>query len=352
MAGSLRDRPHDRPVAATKRDVSVAMTTYNGAAYLEQQLHSLAEQAFRPTEMVVCDDASTDGTPALLHRFAATAPFPVQVVLNPRNLGWRANFIQAADLCRSSLIAFCDQDDIWYPRKLAVMTALFDDPATLLAYHDADVVDAIGHGRGGLRAGHRDRACLPPLTRPVTWESPLGLTLVIRRSLLAFSHYWPSSLDPMDLRHPAAHDQWFFALASSLGQVRYSPERLLGYRQHGSNAVGFDAVLRQRTGTDPAWERALRQGQIAMLSAFCSILKRAEADDVTVFTAALPAALAANAMLLHALEVRAELHEAPSPLARAMLLARLVAQGAYRRRRLGSFGYRALLGDAGAVLRP
>lgn len=92
--------------------ISVAMATYNGAAYLEQQLESLANQVLHPGELVVTDDGSSDGTLALIEDFARRAPFPVRLVRNEARLGYRGNFIKTSTICGCELIAFCDQDDV------------------------------------------------------------------------------------------------------------------------------------------------------------------------------------------------------------------------------------------------
>ena len=60
--------------------VSIAMTTYNGARYLAEQLDSFAAQTRLPDQLVVGDDGSTDATAAILADFAASAPFPRRFV--------------------------------------------------------------------------------------------------------------------------------------------------------------------------------------------------------------------------------------------------------------------------------
>ena len=97
------------------------MCTFNGAAWVEQQLASLAQQRRRPDELVICDDQSTDGTYDILTRFAVQAPFPVRLVRNDRQLGVTPNFSQAIGLCTGDNIALSDQDDQWGKRKLEVL---------------------------------------------------------------------------------------------------------------------------------------------------------------------------------------------------------------------------------------
>ncbi len=62
--------------------VSVALCAYNGERFLEQQLESLAPQTVPLAELLVCDDCSSDGTPAILRRFSRTAPFPARIFRN------------------------------------------------------------------------------------------------------------------------------------------------------------------------------------------------------------------------------------------------------------------------------
>ena len=92
--------------------LSVAMATYNGERFLEQQLLSIARQIRLPDEMVVSDDGSNDGTIDILERFATNAPFPVRIYRNLNPLGYGDNFLKAASLCDGDLIAFSDQDDV------------------------------------------------------------------------------------------------------------------------------------------------------------------------------------------------------------------------------------------------
>jgi glycosyltransferase involved in cell wall biosynthesis len=102
--------------------ISIAMATYNGERFLEEQLRTLGEQVKLPDEVVVCDDGSTDRTLEILVQFAERAPFRVRLVINDQRLGWRENFLKAASLCTSDYIAFCDQDDVWLPDKLSVVS--------------------------------------------------------------------------------------------------------------------------------------------------------------------------------------------------------------------------------------
>ena len=113
------------------------------------------------------------------------------------------------DRSGSELIAFCDQDDRWYPHKLAVIVEAFACPDVLLAYHNADVVGQDGTRLGSLseyRAKRRTNAAMS--LGP--WTYALGFTQVFRRSMLELSRFWPDSLDHNTTGERMAHDQWYF----------------------------------------------------------------------------------------------------------------------------------------------
>lgn len=64
--------------------VSIAMATYNGERFLQEQLDSFAAQKCLPQELIVCDDGSTDGTIKILQDFAEVAPFAMKIYINPK----------------------------------------------------------------------------------------------------------------------------------------------------------------------------------------------------------------------------------------------------------------------------
>ena len=83
------------------------MATYNGRQHIRRQLDSLAAQTLIPAELVITDDGSDDDTISVVEEFAKNAPFAVKVFRNEARLGYRKNFMRAASLCQSDLIAFC-----------------------------------------------------------------------------------------------------------------------------------------------------------------------------------------------------------------------------------------------------
>lgn len=124
---------------------SVAMCTYNGARFVEEQLRSILDQTIPVGEIVICDDGSTDETIAIIEKVAKETTIPVYIHINERNLGCVANFEKAIRLCQGDIIFLSDQDDVWMSNKVEVITKWFDlHPAMNVVFGDAILIDEQG----------------------------------------------------------------------------------------------------------------------------------------------------------------------------------------------------------------
>jgi len=216
--------------------VSVVMATYNGAEFIGEQLRSLAAQNVRPAELIVSDDGSADDTVELVRRFARHAPFPVHVESNGRRLGYGENFLQAAGRATGEYVAFCDQDDVWHPDKIAVSRGALQTSGADLFVHTASVIDRSGSRVGSFRQGIRRTAVHPPL-QLAPWSVFYGCTMTFPRRLLTVLD--PARRGPHTFEHqgPLSHDLWVYFLATNLGRVITDSAPLIAYRQHGANAT-------------------------------------------------------------------------------------------------------------------
>jgi glycosyltransferase involved in cell wall biosynthesis len=216
------------------------MCTYNGARYLSEQLASIAAQTRPPDELVVCDDRSADETVHVVERFAASAGFAVSLHVNERNLGSTRNFEKAIGLCRGELIALCDQDDVWMPRKLERMEEVFDRrPGVGLVFTDAEIVDESLRPLGErlwARVGFDRR-----MRRLVGGGRALDVLLpgwTVTGATMAFrSAFKPLVLDiPDDLA--MIHDGWVALIVAAVAGVAFIDEPLIKYRQHSRQQIG------------------------------------------------------------------------------------------------------------------
>lgn len=123
---------------------SIAMTTYNGEKYLQEQLDSLKHQSLLPYELIVVDDCSNDRTIDILNKFKESAPFSVKIIQNNNNIasnienGFAINFEKAISYCNGDIIFFSDQDDVWFADKLAKHVEIYlNSPNILMVSNNA-----------------------------------------------------------------------------------------------------------------------------------------------------------------------------------------------------------------------
>lgn len=223
--------------------ISVAMCTYNGSRYLEQQLRSIAEQTRQPFELIVCDDGSKDETEETVLAFRNSVGFSVHFRRNPVNLGSTKNFEQAMGLCTGDVIAFCDQDDVWFPEKLARMSEVLESKAELAGvFSNARLINDNGeflpedlwHMMRFTDERHKrflDKAQAPYVL--IESDTVTGATFMIRSSFVPC--VLPISTDWI-------HDGWIAIILTSVAQVLPLSDPLMSYRLHATQQVGIGVL--------------------------------------------------------------------------------------------------------------
>lgn len=206
--------------------VSIALASYNGERYLAEQLESLASQTRPPDELIVSDDASTDATLTIVQEFAGTAPFEVRLLPESERLGYAGNFNRALLASSGDLVFPCDQDDVWLPEKLAVMSELAaSHPSAMVLMNDVSIVDA-DLASGGVTKLEQFASAGIGVDRYV-----MGAAAAIRSEFLR-------AVLPIPSGYPA-HDDWIiqFAIGTKRRHLHRAPLQL--YRMHGSNTSSF-----------------------------------------------------------------------------------------------------------------
>ncbi|TFH08663.1 MAG: glycosyltransferase [Nitrosomonadales bacterium] len=220
-------------------DISIALATYNGERYIGEQLDSIASQTRLPDELVISDDASTDSTLEIVSKFARRVPFPVRVHINPERLGSTRNFEVAIRACKGDIIFLCDQDDVWYPEKIALIEECFVNNIEVGAvFTDADVVnqslDLLEYS-----LWERLKISRQELTQIATHEGAFKILLnrnIVSGTTMAFRANYLKFILPMPKEW--VHDAWIALVISISSGLIALPTPLVAYRQHNSNQIG------------------------------------------------------------------------------------------------------------------
>lgn len=102
--------------------LSIVLSTYNGGAYITEQLDSILNQTRKADEVLIFDDCSTDNTPQIIEQFISEHNLTTwKFAVNHENKGWKRNFMEGIWSTSGDLVFPCDQDDIWMPQKLEQM---------------------------------------------------------------------------------------------------------------------------------------------------------------------------------------------------------------------------------------
>ena len=232
--------------------IEVVLPTYNGAAYLKEQVDSIHRQTLRPQRLLVRDDGSSDGTQALLAELQQHYGSWLHRLPAEENLGCSANVNCLLEASRAPYVALADQDDIWFPEKLAESLELLQRleqqhgvHLPLLVHSDLELMAADGCRLSSTYVQHQrldPRQTAPEplaLTNVVT-----GCTVLVNRALLNQALPIPPEA--------LMHDWWLALVASCFGAIGWLPQPTVMYRQHGGNVLGAQ-------GLGPAyWMRRLR----------------------------------------------------------------------------------------------
>ena len=212
--------------------ISVCMCTYNGEQYIKEQLDSIVNQTKLPHEIIVFDDASTDGTAAILNEYKAAYPtIHWDIRVNEQNAGWRVNFKNCLQQATGDVIFLADQDDIWMKEKLAVMTsAILQNPAiqVLVSDYTPFYMDgSIDHGVEVPTYGTKTVEPLKPRYRLIHCARP-GCTFALTKEAIPdFLNCWQSNF---------AHDAILWRSAALKGTLYHIDYSSILFRRHSSNA--------------------------------------------------------------------------------------------------------------------
>ena len=210
--------------------VDILMATYNGEAFVEEQVQSIINQTYREWRLLVHDDGSTDKTMEILHRLAEEDERVVVIEDGVQHLGVAKNFIHLAKQSTAAYCMFCDQDDVWLPNKVEKMVHAieqYNQGVPQVVYTNAFLWSP---NRGIISDKNT-------LTYPTTLRQTLFLNTGIQGAAAIFNRLMCEVIE-QPLSYYAMHDHVLLLAGICFGEVHYLHESLMYYRQHENNLTG------------------------------------------------------------------------------------------------------------------
>jgi glycosyltransferase involved in cell wall biosynthesis len=223
--------------------ISVAIATYNRAPMVREAVLAALAQSRAPDEIVVSDDASTDGTLASLQSLRDPC---VKLIAQSRNSGGVGNWNAAIDKTRGDLIAWCSDDDRFLPGHLEASAAYLEAHPEVGLVHSG-FVDAIETLGGQHRSSRPLRPAsvltlpglIPYLIRYYDWPFHPS-TLVMRRTL------W-EQVGPFNAAYQFADTEWFLRAVEKFPVASLARHGVVNRRHPGnwSNRLGSAHLQRE-----------------------------------------------------------------------------------------------------------
>lgn len=214
--------------------ISIAMATYNGSTFIEQQIYSILSQTYSDFELIICDDCSTDNTWEIINNFAAQDS-RIHCYKNNSNIGCKKNFEKVISLCSRQYIALADQDDEWEPKHLEYLineieghqivcglASIIDEKNNPIekTLNDLNYVDFIPNK--SLEKAYR-----------IFFNTNIfqGASMLIQRDFLKYALPIPEDVK--------FHDAWFAALASCFNEkgLKSIDKIITKHRRHSTNTT-------------------------------------------------------------------------------------------------------------------
>lgn len=214
-----------------RRCIDVILPTYNGEKYCREQIESILSQEYKELNLIISDDASTDGTLKILRELEPLDD-RISVYSNKTNIGLKKNLEFLISRCTSELIAFADQDDIWHANKLLLSQAHMEKEKARLVFTDLELVDETGGTicLSKWKFTNTPGAAANSVFASIFKSPYTGCTFLIEKASLHKLFPIPDGL--------FVHDKWIGTIMASKGYATGLPFPTIKYRQHSSNVTG------------------------------------------------------------------------------------------------------------------
>ncbi|MCT9825287.1 glycosyltransferase involved in cell wall biosynthesis [Pseudomonas sp. TE36184] len=207
--------------------ISVMVPVYNSKEYLQECLDSIFSQNYENFEVVVSDDASTDGGQEILKKYAAQYKNMI-LLLNENNLGITDNCDQALQACDGKYIVLFAGDDVMLPGKLSMQVEFMEShPDVAISYHSVEVFNSDTN----TVLGYTSSTPADETNNTVDIITKMGIDGSM--SIMSRSSMVPKDIYKTDVKYIS---DWLFQIEVSLaGRVVMLPGVWCKYRKYGTN---------------------------------------------------------------------------------------------------------------------
>lgn len=218
--------------------VSVVIPTCNAQPYLEECINSVLGQSHRPAQVIICDDASTDGTQDIILRYRDRQPNIIEAVLHKENHGIAFNFNSGFERVAEKYVSIIAGDDLWNPNKLKCeLEVLEADPLARWAYSNSYIIDS--ESQYVKQFSRMYDGCEGNILKQVLTHQMTLRNWVAERSLI-------KEIGMFDTQFQIFEDWDYKIRLAKAAHVKYVPEENVAYRQHpkGISRSSGDVFLR------------------------------------------------------------------------------------------------------------
>ncbi len=206
--------------------VSVVMPVYNAGSFLVPAITSILNQTYTNIELIIVDDASTDGSSSILKKYAKSDK-RVRLYTNSKRLGVTKSEMLGIEKSDGKFVARMDSDDISYPERIAKQVKfLLRNKDVVAVGAQCDLINAKNELIGSKRFPVSDDSIRKMIFSSVPLQQP---AMMVNRLLLPKDFVW------YDETFSSAEELELLFKFFQIGKVRNLPEVLLKYRIHGSN---------------------------------------------------------------------------------------------------------------------
>ena len=221
------------------KEIAIIIATYNGEKYINELLESLVNQTYQNFRCYIHDDGSSDQTLEICLRYQEAYPENFLVLNYPASGGSKENFFSIIKYVVEPYMMFCDQDDIWLPKKIELSLKKIKElefsynSKPLIVFSDLKIVDS------NLNVLHNSYCNFKKVRKNISFRDSLiqgiipGCACILNRKLYSILNTYKN------VNNIYMHDWWALALCLGVGgHYDIVEEPLILYRQHSNNTLG------------------------------------------------------------------------------------------------------------------